>query len=102
MHSSTDLASFHGILFFGFLFISSSVQSNVCFRISKLYGLCVKEETSFVEMHIWCIKIIIVLVLYFNPWVEASAGGLLIPEGFYSPVATYFGTSWKYGYELNC
>jgi hypothetical protein len=29
-----------------------------------------------VEMRIWCIKISIVLVLHFNPWVEASAGGL--------------------------
>jgi hypothetical protein len=28
------------------------------------------------EMRIWCIKIGIVLVLHFNPWVEASAGGL--------------------------
>jgi hypothetical protein len=25
---------------------------------------------------IWCIKISIVLVLHFNPWVEASASGL--------------------------
>jgi hypothetical protein len=38
-------------------------------------------------MRIWCIKIGIVLVLHFNPWVEASAGGLLVPEGLYSQVA---------------
>jgi hypothetical protein len=50
-------------------------------------------------MHIWCIKIGIVLVLYFNPWVEASAGGLLVPEGLFSPVAKYFGTGLKYEYE---
>jgi hypothetical protein len=53
-------------------------------------------------MHIWCIKTGIVLVLQFNPWVEASAGGLKVveasddglkvPEGLYSPVANYFGT----------
>jgi hypothetical protein len=46
-----------------------------------------------------------VLVLHFNPWVEDSAGGLLVPEGLYSPVAKYMCTSvlvFKYEYELNC
>jgi hypothetical protein len=33
--------------------------------------------------------------LTFNPWVEASAGGLQVPEGLYSPVAKYFGTFLK-------
>jgi hypothetical protein len=42
----------------------------------------------------------IVLVLHFNPWVEASVGGLWVPEGLYSPVAKYFGTCLKYEYEL--
>jgi hypothetical protein len=46
-------------------------------------------------MHIWCIKIGIVLVLHFNPWVEASAGGLVVPEGLFSPVAEYLGTCLK-------
>jgi hypothetical protein len=46
-------------------------------------------------MCIWCIKIGIVLVLHFNPWVEASAGGLQVPEGLYSPVARYFGIYFK-------
>jgi hypothetical protein len=46
-------------------------------------------------MCIWCIKIVNVLVLYFNPWVEASAGG--VPEGLYSPVAKYFGNCFKVG-----
>jgi hypothetical protein len=46
-------------------------------------------------MLIWCIKIGNILVLHFNPWVEASAGGLLVPEGLYSPVAEYFGTCFK-------
>jgi hypothetical protein len=41
------------------------------------------------------IKIGIVLVLHFNPWVEASAGGLLVPEDLFSPVAKYFGTCLK-------
>ena len=50
-------------------------------------------------MRIWCIKIRNVLVLQFNPWVEASAGWLLVPEGLFSPVAKYFGTSLKYEYE---
>jgi hypothetical protein len=39
------------------------------------------------------------IVLYFNPWVEASAGGLLVSEGLFSPVAKYFGTCLKYEYE---
>jgi hypothetical protein len=51
--------------------------------------------TWVVEMRIWCIKIVNVLVLHFNPWVKASAGGLLVPEGLYSPVAKYFGTCIK-------
>jgi hypothetical protein len=46
-------------------------------------------------MRIWCIKIGIVLVLHLNPWVETSAGGLLVPEGLFSPVAKYFGTCLK-------
>jgi hypothetical protein len=48
-------------------------------------------------MRIWCIKNGNVLVLCFNPWVEASAGELLVPEGLYSPVAKYmyFGTCFK-------
>jgi cbb3-type cytochrome oxidase subunit 1 len=47
----------------------------------------IQHVAYLVEMHIWCIKIGIVLVLHFNPWVEASAGGLEVPEGLYSPVA---------------
>jgi hypothetical protein len=46
-------------------------------------------------MRIWCIQIVNVLVLHFNSCVEASAGGLLVPEGLYSPVAKYFGTCFK-------
>ena len=52
-----------------------------------LTTLNITEEAWVVEMRIWCIKIGNVLVLHFNPWVEASAGGLLVPEGLYSPVA---------------
>jgi hypothetical protein len=44
-------------------------------------------------MRIWCSKIGIVLVLHFNPWVEASAGGLLVPEGLYSSVLWHWGLS---------
>jgi hypothetical protein len=51
-------------------------------------------------MRIWCIKTGILLVLHSNPLV--SAGGLLVAEGLYSPVAKYFGTCLKYEYELNC
>ena len=52
-------------------------------------------------MRIWCIKIGTVYYLYYDPWVEASAGGLLVPEGLYSPVAMYYVTSLKYGYVFN-
>jgi hypothetical protein len=52
-------------------------------------------------MRIWCIEIGNVLVLHFNPWVEISAGGLLVSEGLFSPVAKYF-LALKYEYELNC
>jgi hypothetical protein len=70
--------------------------------ISNFLDLSITEETWVVEMRICCIKIGNVLVFIFNPWVEASAGGLLVPEGLYSPVAKYFGTCFKYEYELNC
>jgi hypothetical protein len=49
-----------------------------------------EEEGAFT-----CIKIGILLALNFNPWVKASAGGLLVPEGLFSPVAKYFGTCLK-------
>jgi hypothetical protein len=55
-------------------------------------------------MRIWCIKIAligIVLVLHFNPWVEASAGGLLVPEGLCKPVAKYFVTCLKILINVN-
>jgi hypothetical protein len=42
----------------------------------NFFGLSTTDETWLVEMRIWCIKIGIVLVLHFNPWVEASAGEL--------------------------
>ena len=54
------------------------------FRISH-FGLSITEET-FVEMRIWCIKIGTEYDLYYDPWVEASAGGLLVPKGLYSSV----------------
>ena len=49
-------------------------------------------------MRIWCIKIGTVYDLYYDPWVEAYAGGLLVPEGLYSPVAMYYVASLEYGY----
>ena len=61
----------------------------------NFFGLSTTDETWLVEMRIWCIKIGNVLVLHLNPWVEASAGGLLVPEGLYSPVDKYFGTCFK-------
>jgi hypothetical protein len=62
------------------------------FWISNFFDLSITEETWVVEMRIWCINIVNVLVLHFNPLVETSAGRLLVPEGLYSPVAKYFGT----------
>jgi hypothetical protein len=46
-------------------------------------------------MHTWYMKFGIVLILHFNPWVEASVGRLQVPEGFYSVVDKYFGTCLK-------
>jgi hypothetical protein len=43
---------------------------------TNFLGPSTTEETWLVKMCIWCIKIGIVLDLHFNPWVEASAGGL--------------------------
>jgi hypothetical protein len=50
-------------------------------------------------MRIWYIEIGTVLVLHLNPWIEASAGGLLVTDGLFSPVAKYFDTGLKYEYE---
>jgi hypothetical protein len=61
-------------------------------RISNFFDLSITEETWVVEMRIPFIKIVNVLVLHFDPWVEASADALLVPEGLYSSVAKYFGT----------
>jgi hypothetical protein len=81
-----------------YLFFSVLIQFSLFFflRISNFFGLSTTEETLEVETRIWCIKTgIVLLVLHFNPWVEASAGGLFVPEGLYSPVGTYFGTYLK-------
>jgi hypothetical protein len=91
-----NLASFHGTLF-GFYWLFHNFQF---FWISKYFDLSITEETWLVEMRIWYIKIGIVLVLHFNPWVEDSAGGVLVPEGLYNPVAKYFGTCFKLRIEL--
>jgi hypothetical protein len=48
-------------------------------------------------MRIWYIKIVNVLVLHFNTSLQASAGGLLFPDGLYRPVANYFGTRFEIG-----
>ena len=71
-------------------------QSKVQYIKNEVDQTCRAHVTGReVEMRIWCIKIGIVLVFHFNLWVEASTGGLSVPEGFYSPVAWYFGTSIK-------
>jgi hypothetical protein len=46
-----------------YLFFSALKQfSQFCFRISNFFGAI--EETYVVEMHIWCVKIGIVLFLH--------------------------------------
>jgi hypothetical protein len=67
------LAQFHGTVFGGFY---GSFTDFTFFRISNFFGLSITEETLLVEMRIWCIKIGVILVFHFNPWVEAFAGGL--------------------------
>jgi hypothetical protein len=93
-----DLVQFYGTLVFDGLFkivrpaqefctfmylIFSALlpSSHFFFSEFQVFGLSTTDKTSLVQMLIWCIKIGIVLVLHFNPWVEASAGGLLLPEG---------------------
>jgi hypothetical protein len=43
-----------------------------------------------------------VLVLHFNPWVEASPGGLLVPEVSTAQLLSTSVFALKYEYELNC
>jgi hypothetical protein len=72
---STDFGpiSWHSVwVFFPRLFYSF----HLFFRIFNFFGLSITEETLLIKMRIWYIKIGIVLDLHFNPWVEASAGGL--------------------------
>ena len=76
-------------------FFSALYTFHNFFLNSNYFGSSTTDETSLVEMRIWCIKIGIVLTLHFNPWVEASAGGLLVPEGLYSPGAKYLGICLK-------
>jgi hypothetical protein len=66
-----------------------------CFRISYFFDLSITDEKWVVEMCIWCIKIVSVWVLHFHHWVDAFAGGVSVFKGLYSPVAKYFGTSFK-------
>jgi hypothetical protein len=84
----TDFAQFHGTLF-GFhptdlsqfpLFPSDFQLFSTCASLKRL-------ENVHLVHQIWK-----VLVLHFNHWVETSAGGLIVFEGLYSPVAMYFGT----------
>jgi hypothetical protein len=56
LYPSTDLAQFHGTVFYSF--------HDFLFRISNFFGLSTTQETWLVEMRIWCIKIGIVLVLH--------------------------------------
>ena len=72
-----------------------SAFSHLFFGLPTFSGPSTTNETLLVEMRIWCIKIGIVLALHFNPWVEASAGGLLVPIESLQPVAKYFGTCFK-------
>jgi hypothetical protein len=58
-------------------------------------NLSITEETWVDEMRIRSIKFVNLSILHFNPWVEASTCGLLVPKGLYSPVAKYFGTCFK-------
>jgi hypothetical protein len=62
IYPSTDLVQFHGIVF-GFF---GSFTVFTIFRISNFFDLSTTDETWLVEMRIWCIKIGIVLVLYYN------------------------------------
>jgi hypothetical protein len=47
-------------------FFSALLKFSQCFQISNFFSLSITEETLLVKMHIWCIKIGIVLVLHAN------------------------------------
>jgi hypothetical protein len=71
-----------------YLVFSAPIQvSQFFFRISNLFGLSTTEVTWLVEMHIWCIKIGIVLVLHLDDMCD------------YKPIVyltLIFRTKWNY------
>jgi hypothetical protein len=87
------LAQFHGTLI-GFYTTALSVFTSF-FQISIFFNLNINDEGWVVEVRICCIKIVNILVLHFDPWIEAFSDGLLVPEGLFSPVPKYFGTCFK-------
>jgi hypothetical protein len=55
---------FGSILWHSMWFFGSFTVAQFLFRISNFFGLSTTEEIESVEMHIWCIKVGIVLVLH--------------------------------------
>jgi hypothetical protein len=97
-HSSILRQIWFNFMAFGLVFIRRGFFFSVFTFFSSdllLFDLGITDKTWIVEMRILCIKHFNVLVLHFNPLVEASAGEVLVPEGLYSPVAKYFGTCFK-------
>jgi hypothetical protein len=58
--------SWHNIFFFGSFIVFT------IFRISNFFGPSITDETWLVEMCIWCIKIGIVIVLYFEKQIKST------------------------------
>ena len=76
MHSSILRQIWLNFMRYYLIFFGSNTVFTILFWISNFFSLSTTEGTYLVEMRIWCIKIGIVLVLHFNPWVDVSAGGL--------------------------
>jgi hypothetical protein len=63
-------------------------QKSLTRHLIYIFTLWVFRCETLDKICIWCN----VLVLHFNPWVEASAGGLIVLEGLYNSVANSGGS----------
>jgi hypothetical protein len=84
IYPSTDLAQFHGTLF-GFHPTALSVFTSSFFRISNFFDLSITEQTWVVEMHIWCIKIVNVLISHLMYDLSSSRCDKL-HQGMFAPL----------------
>jgi uncharacterized MAPEG superfamily protein len=75
MHSSILRRIWFNFVAYLFVFFRLIYSFRNVFRISGFFGLGVAEETWVVEVHIWCIKIGIVLVLHIKNYSNIQLEG---------------------------